>query len=443
MTLITTNSHQGNNLKTSKMPTGIVSNKVILGVSAFSVSFGLSLVPSWDFTQALITGIITVLATYSAALVVDKRRRNYELFVLNSLHKKIRDLEGLKTRIVREIQQVEQHKIILYTESQNLQNQILDSRNQRDILHRELGKFAAQRKQLELEIIHLKTELDKLDTNTVELKKYCSELAAEKRRLEVNSNVSRAEVSQLQAQIEAFKQEKQEIENNLVLSNRLKPQLEEKLHELRIEIEEIEVKLSQQTNVLQNTINIKEKLAQEITDLKTQKQAQQIEIKQLQNQISLLQDERDLLQNQVWELLQNLETLNQEPLTEQTPETEIELFPFDELLETIETDEKNTNNLPPEWHNFLDKIATHQIQILKSIVHQDNTKSVLKQIAETQITMPNLLIDDINEIANNTIGELIIQTDEELIKIYPEHLPNIHKIINIHEKSMTKSTSFN
>lgn len=443
MTLITTNSHQGNNLKTSKMPTGIVSNKVILGVSAFSVSFGLSLVPSWDFTQALITGIITVLATYSAALVVDKRRRNYELLVLNSLHKKIRELEGLKTRIVREIQQVEQHKIILYAESQNLQNQILESRNQRDILHRELGNFAAQRKQLEVEIIHLQTELDKLDNNTAELKKYCSELAAEKRRLEVNSNVSRAEVSQLQAQIEAFKQEKQEIENNLVLSNRLKPQLEEKLHELRLEIEQIEIKLSQETNTLQNTINTKEKLDQEITDLQTQKQAQKTEIKQLQNQISLLQDEREILQNQVWELLQNLETLNQESFTEEIPETEIEPFPFDELLEPIDTAAKTTHHLPPEWHNFLDQMASHHIQILKSIIQQDKTKTLLKQIAEDHITMPNLLIDSINEIANNTIGELIIATDEELIKIYPEHLPNLQKIIEIHEKSITKSTSSN
>lgn len=436
MTLITTNSHQGTTIKTSKMQSGAVSNRVILGVSAFSVSFGLSLVPNWDITQALITGIITVLATYSAALFVDKRRRNYELLVLNSLHRKIRELEGLKYRIAREIQQVEQHKIILYTESQNLQNQIIDSRNQRDIIHRDLGSFAGQKKQLEVEILHLKTELDQIDHNTAELKQYCSDLAAEKRRLEVNCNVSRVEVNQIQAQIEACKQEKQEVENNLILANRLKPQLEEKLHELRVEIETLETRLFTQTNSLQDTIKTQEVIENNIKKLQENRQLQTEEINQLQNQISLLQDERDSLQNEVWELLQNLENLNQEQSNEYIPENEIEPFPFDELLEVTETEQNITEKLPPEWNKFLDNVESHQIKILKAIVEQDNTKAVLKQIAETQITMPNLLIDSINEIADNTIGELILETSEETPEIYPEHLLKVQEIIKIYDQSV-------
>ncbi|WP_353929520.1 tellurite resistance TerB C-terminal domain-containing protein [Okeanomitos corallinicola TIOX110] len=436
MTLITTNSHQGTTIKTSKMQSGAVSNRVILGIAAFSVSFGLSLVPNWDITQALITGIITVLATYSAALFVDKRRRNYELLVLNSLHRKIRELEGLKYRIVREIQQVEQHKIILYTESQNLQNQIIDSRNQRDSIHRDLGSFAAQKKQLEVEILHLKTELEQINNNTAELKQYCSDLAAEKRRLEVNCNVSRAEVNQTQAQIEALKQEKQEIENNLILSNRLKPQLEEKLHELRVEVETLETKIFTQTNSLQDTIKNQEVIANNIKKLQENRQLQTEEINQLQNQISLLQDERDSLQNEVWELLQNLENLSQEQSNEYLPENEIELFPFDELLEVTEPHQNSNENLPPEWNKFLDNVESHQIKILKAIVQQDDTKAVLKQIAETQITMPNLLIDSINEIADNTIGELILETSEETPEIYPEHLLKVREIIKIYDQSV-------
>ncbi|MBD2296605.1 hypothetical protein H6G06_24765 [Anabaena sphaerica FACHB-251] len=415
------------------MQSGIVSNRLILGVSAFSVSFGLSLVPNWDFTKAFLTGIITVLATYSAALFVDKRRRNYELLVLSSLHRKIRELEGLKYRIAREVQQVQQHKIILYTESQQLQNQISESRNQRDTLHREIGSLAGQKKQLELEITNLKTELHHLNNSTIELKNTCSELTAEKRRLELNSNLSRSEITQLQAQIEAFKQEKQEIENNLILSNRLKPQLEEKLYELRIEIHNLEVKVSNQNNLLTDTITARKNLENTLTDLQTQKQAQQVEISQLQNQISLLQDERDLLQNQVWELLQNIENLTEESLPDHTHEHEIELFPFDELLEPIESSEYVANNLPPEWSNFLENLPTDKIQVLKAIVEQDNPKAMIKKIAEEQITMPNLLIDYINEVANNTIGELIIEAGEEIPEIYQEHLHNVKKIIAMYE----------
>ncbi|MEO3704580.1 tellurite resistance TerB C-terminal domain-containing protein [Trichormus azollae] len=426
------------------MQSAIVSNRLILCLFAFSVSFGLSLVPNWDFTKALLTGIITVLATYSAALFVDKRRRNYEMLVLSSLHRRIRELEGLKYRIAREIKQVEEHKTILYTESQQLQNQIAECRNQRDSLHRDLGTFAGQKKQLELEVNNFTTELHQLQNNIEELNNSYSELAAEKRRLELNCNVSRSEITQLQAQVEAFKQEKQEIENNLVLMNRLKPQLDEKLYELRIEIHELEIKVSNQNNLLTDTITARENLENILTDLYTRKQAQQSEISQLHNQISLLQDERNLLQNQVWELLQNMETLHQEALTKNIQE-DIELFPFDEILEPIDssssTDSLSTtsDNLPPEWSNFLEKLPTNQIYVLKAIVAQDNPKAIIKQIAEEHITMPNLLMDAINEIASHTLGELIIKTDAEIPEIYQEHILNVKKMITKHEELITQS----
>ena len=75
MTLITNHSNNLTILRPRKMPPA-VSHQFLLGITAFSVSFGLSLVPNWDFSKAFLTGIITVLSTYSAAFIVDKRRRN-------------------------------------------------------------------------------------------------------------------------------------------------------------------------------------------------------------------------------------------------------------------------------------------------------------------------------------------------------------------------------
>jgi hypothetical protein len=123
------------------MPPAIVSHQVVLAIAAFSVSFGLSLVPNWDFSKAFLSGIITVLATYSAAFLVDKRRRTDELKIVGSLQRRIRDLEALKSRIFREIAQLEEYKNLLYTETQQLENQIGDCRNQRDSLHRDIGTF--------------------------------------------------------------------------------------------------------------------------------------------------------------------------------------------------------------------------------------------------------------------------------------------------------------
>ncbi|AFZ27783.1 hypothetical protein Cylst_5791 [Cylindrospermum stagnale PCC 7417] len=441
MALKTTYSDNFTTLKTSNMQSAIVSNRLILGIAAFSVSFGLSLVPNWDFTKAFLTGIITVLATYAAALFVDKRRRNYEMLVLGSLSKRIKELEGLKSRIFREINQIEQHNNLLYAESKQLQNQIAECRNQRDSLHRELSNFSGQKKQFDSEINSLKTEVNSLGKNKAELSNSVSILTSEKRRLELNCHTSRSEITQLQMQIDELQQEKQEVESNLTLLGRLKPQLEEKLYELRIEIQDLETETIKQNQLLTATKAEKESIETTLNLIHTQIAGQQAELKQIQGQVGLLQDERDLLQSQVWELLQQMETLNPEELLDAAQEDNIELFPFAELLETLEpinTQVDTSKNLPEEWTNFLENLPGYELQILKAIVEQENPKATIKQIAEANITMPNLLIDGINERANNTIGELIIETGAEIPEVYQEHINNVKKMIAMYDDLMDR-----
>ncbi|WP_335137511.1 tellurite resistance TerB C-terminal domain-containing protein [Nostoc sp.] len=424
-----------------------ISNRFILVIIAFSVSFGLSLVPSWDFNKAFLTGLITAVTIYAAALFVDKRRRNYEMFVLGSLRKRIKDMEGLKARVVREINQIEEHHNLLYAESQQLQNQVIESRSQRDSLHRELRTFAGQKKQLETEITSLHTEINNLQKNQTELNNAFSVLTAEKRRLESNCNVSRAEITQLQSQISELQQEKQEVESNLTLLGRLKPQLEEKLYELRITIQELEVETTQKNQLLVATKTERENIQAILNSSQTQLAEQKAELQQLQGQVSLLQEERDSLQNQVWELLQQVETFNPEPLSDNYQEDDIELFPFSEIIESsdvVDNSEVETSeNIPEEWTSFLGNLPGHELQVLKAIVEQDNPNSAIKKIAEANITMPNLLIDSINERANDTIGELIINSDSESPKVYQEHITDVKKMIAMYEGLMARHASSN
>ncbi|MBE9038203.1 hypothetical protein IQ246_24485 [aff. Roholtiella sp. LEGE 12411] len=424
----------------------MVSNRFILGIVAFSVSFGLSLVPSWDFNKAFLTSVITVLATYTAALFVDKRRRNHEMLVLGSLRKQIKEMEGLKSRIVREINQIEDHRSLLYSESKQLQNQVIECRNQRDSLNRELSTFAGQRKQLDAEISNLKTELHSLDKSKAELNNSFATLTTEKRRLEFNYNISNAEITQLQTKICELQQEKQEIESNLTLLGRLKPQLEDKLYELRIKIQELEIKTTKENQLLVATTNARENIEANLNSFQTQMASQQVELNHLQEQISLLQEERDLLQNQVWELLQQVETINSEPSSDDAQEDNLELFPFAELIEPLEIINSPVDiseKLPNEWNDFLEKLPGYEMQVLKAIVEQDNPKAAIKQIAEANITMPNLLIDSINEQANDTIGELIIEPNLEIPEVYQEHIINVRKMIAMYEILMARHASSN
>ncbi|MEA5582218.1 tellurite resistance TerB C-terminal domain-containing protein [Nodularia harveyana UHCC-0300] len=424
------------------MQSAMISNRYILGLVAFSISFGISLVPKWDLNQALITAIITVLATYAAALFTDKRRSQYEMLILTSQRKRIREMEGLKLRLVKEINQIEEHRKLLYAESQKLEKQILDSRNQRDSIHRDLGIFAAQKKQLETESINITANIEKFIENQADLQNACSQLTTEKRRLELNSNTFRAEIMQLENQITDLQQEKQELESNVSLLGRLKPQLEEKMYELRIETQELETQHNLQKQLLVSTANERNNLADNLNYIQNQITENQSELQHISAQISLLQEERDLLQSQVWELLQQTETLNPELSSGNLNEEVNDVFPFAELIATIDTSDIN-EILPEEWQDFLGILPSHEIHVLKAIVEEDNPQIILKQVAETNITMPNLLIDAINEHANDTIGELIIATNLETPQVYEEHRSNVVKMLRMYEDIITRQASSN
>lgn len=69
------------------------------------------------------------------------------------------------------------------------------------------------------------------------------------------------------------------------------------------------------------------------------------------------------------------------------------------------------NQLPPEWFEFAQQLADYQFQTIKAIVTEDDASATISQIAEANITMPAPLLDEINEIAQDTIGDIIIDID--------------------------------
>jgi len=433
-------------LKTSNMQSAMISNRFIIGIVAFGVSFGLSLVLSWDFNHAFLTGLITVPATYLAALFVDKRRRYHEMLLLDSLQRRIKEFEGMKSHIVTEINQLEAHRTLLYTESGKLQNQVVERRSQRDSLNRELSTFSGEKKHLEAEISYLQTEIQTLGKTQGELNNSFSTLTAEKRRLELNCNISRAEIAQLQIHISELVQQKQELESNLTLLNRLKPQLEEKLHELRVEIQELEIQSNKQNKFLSEKTSERKNIEATLNSLKTKLTEQKTELTQLKGQIVLLQEERDQLQSQVWELLQQMETLSLDQIPEHIQENDVDLFPFSDLLDSFDSIDHITEqpqNLTEEWTKLLAQLSDYEVQVLKALIEQENPNFALKKIAEANITMPHLLIDSINENANDIIGELLIDPYSEPLKVYQEHMMNIKKMIALHEDIMARQTSTN
>jgi hypothetical protein len=79
-------------------------------------------------------------------------------------------------------------------------------------------------------------------------------------------------------------------------------------------------------------------------------------------------------------------------------------------LATTEGVPIRASQLPSEWVAFSDRLADHQLAILEAIVGQGDVPATIRLIAEANATMPGALLDSINEIAMDTLSDIIIDT---------------------------------
>lgn len=93
-------------------------------------------------------------------------------------------------------------------------------------------------------------------------------------------------------------------------------------------------------------------------------------------------------------------------------------------------------DLPQEWTDLLLQLPEYEVRVLKTIVEQTNPAAAIKRIAEENLTMPELLMDLINERALDTIGDLIIDSRAGMAAaaIVPEHLKLVKKLIKTYEE---------
>ena len=110
------------------------------------------------------------------------------------------------------------------------------------------------------------------------------------------------------------------------------------------------------------------------------------------------------------------------PALEEVQE-EVEVMVNQESVQEVEASE------PDEWELFRLKLTDLQLRILTILITSENPKEQLNQIAEQTGTLPEAIIESINETAIEIIDDVII--DGELLKLIDEYLDNIKSIIKI------------
>lgn len=382
----------------------MVNNQLLLGTIAFGVSFGLSLLVNRDIKPALLTGLIAVPATYAGVFVVNGKQRIQQKPILTALQAQIHQLDRRQIELnqsisatIQEKQRLEVNINFLKTELNQLYNQIADQRSYKQHLSQDIVTLSANSQHLETILDDLQTQVDNCEHRKAELYQSLQSIWQEKQTTEASSNFLRTECNQLQVKIIELQNQKQELEQDLTIINELRPQLKDNLNELQNQTDE----LDKQTAEVKLSL---EAIALEKQTTEFNLNLLQVQLSQLHEQILEKQETKNRLEQELSSLVSQ----------QQVPET------------------KKTDNILDQWHEFVTRLSEPELQVIRAIIQQSDPSADIKKIAEENITMPELLIDNINELALDTIGDLIIEPESEFVPpgILEDYLGNLHQVID-------------
>ena len=86
-------------------------------------------------------------------------------------------------------------------------------------------------------------------------------------------------------------------------------------------------------------------------------------------------------------------------------------------------------DLPAEWADFAERLADPQLAALEAIANQTDPRGTIREIAEANATMPGALVDAINDLAMQTIGDVILDPAADPPCIEEEDLPFVKQLI--------------
>ena len=379
-------------------------SRLLLSLVAFAVSFGVSFVTSRDFGRALLTGLITFFASLVGVAVAE--RRYQQLFEQRSaeLMAHIRGLQHKRSEAYESLLAIsEEHDRI----AQNLDSpQSQPVYKPRAAVSWNLAHPSAP-VQAPTSQAHLRqTKLQALERQEADLKESLSSTLSAKQQAELNLTTTQAELNQIKAQILEQKNTKETLTQEITTLTDQKQRLEADLLTLQPQINELERYRSELDQFL---LSAEPKRQQ----VETGSKSLQTAIEQLQLQISSLHEELGQLETQILDRRQQKETLDHEIsalkgtlVTDVTDK--VSIVPVNQrsngsVIKSASPD------LPVEWTQFFTHLSDSELKALRAIAEQKNLMPTLKKIAEDNLTMPELLIDAINERALDTIGDMILE----------------------------------
>jgi myosin heavy subunit len=281
-----------------------------------------------------------------------------------------------------------------------LQSQISSHRETRDKLVQELADLKQQKRQLEAESSALRKDVDDLKRSRKELDQYLSETEKRKKDFDKGSHPLQTASKQLQAQVSTLQDELRRLEIQVSDRRKQKDDLERQLASLNI-----------QHQALKERPVYSKSSSSEKNGGSSHHAAN--------NGASNGNPAKELNPRPVASVATSPAV---QPATQASP------------APAVAKPEKPSSELSDEWNEFMGHLPEYEFLVLRAIVEQNNPAALLKKIAEDNLTMPEMLIDSINERALETVGDIIIEpgTGSGSATIAREHLRTVKRLLKTH-----------
>lgn len=302
------------------------------------------------------------------------------------------ELEQSRIEAIAQRRKLEASLLTVQAELDQLNQQISDQRQSKEKLARELSDLKSQKRKLEAEATSLRAEVKDLENCRVEMEQYLTYAETRKRELEVSTNPLQATLKQLQTQVAGLQTELTDLETQVAARHKQKAELETQLANLKIPVVP----------------------GDGLTPVPAAKTASS--------------------------------PSGNGSRTSGTAQTQTLAAPAATVAPSIARPVKPANrevaksdrpgsDLGQDWTELMVQMPEYELQVLRSLVEHNNPAGVIKRIAEANLTMPEMLIDSINERALDTVGDIIIEPGEGSTPatVARDHLKAVKKLIKTYD----------
>jgi peptidoglycan hydrolase CwlO-like protein len=413
----------------------MLKNRVYLSLVAAGVGFGLSLLVGRNFGKAFLTGSITLIAAQVGAIALESQYEQGFHQRSEKLRAHIRSLQSRRQSVYQELQQLTQERDRLTADIYLAQTQpkgtLQPPANPWETQKRSpLPEPARPAISWTLTDKFDKTPADKtsaaapqFQSNGLEtriqnpeeqpskarssLQKNLQKTLTAQQQAEESLNNRQAELHRLQSQITQQQTKQEELAQTVNHLTQQREKLDSDLNYLQTQVQELE---QYRGSLTQFFASAEPKRRQ----VETGSQALQDAIAQLQNQITSLHGELNQLEGQILDRRTEKEQLDSQlsSLKDQQRQLDPLPSPIEATSRTVPKPRRTSPKTPQiggEWMDLMRAMTGSEFNALKAIAIEENPGPTLKRLSEENLTMPELLIDAINERALDTIGDIILE----------------------------------